>query len=83
MEYNRVFNLQKSPENKTDWHFGTIMRAIKTPSSFSLEKYCGKVKDQKGTGFCHSFSAAAIKEIQENIETERILEMSPDRKSVV
>lgn len=77
MEYNRVFNLQKSPESKTDWHFNTIMRVVKTPSSFSLEQYCGKVKDQKGTGFCHSFSASAIKEIQENIETERILEMSP------
>ncbi len=75
---NRVFNLKGSPVDTRDWRFGSMVRSTtKLPTRHSLKQYCGVVRDQLTSGFCHSFAGAEIKNIQEAIETGGVYDMSP------
>ena len=73
----RQMNLKKSPEKRTDWKYGTLMRAAEIPEAYSLKRWCGVVRDQGETGFCHSFAGAALKNIQENREKGYAQNLSP------
>ena len=64
----RKFLLKKSREKSTDWVFSRIVKTQTLPKSKSLKEYVSQVYDQKSTGFCHSFAAAALKNIQEAME---------------
>lgn len=77
-EITRVFNLLPSSVSSKDWYYSNIMQ-LKTniPKRYSLEQYCGPIKDQKDAGFCHSFAGSSLKDIQENIETGFKYELSP------
>lgn len=74
----RVFNLQFSQPSAKDWYFTSIVRSVgNLPKSYSLEKYCGNIKDQGEAGLCHSFAGAAVKDIQERMETGIKYNLSP------
>ena len=69
-EQNPKLNIIKSPEKDTDWIYSKIVKSIQNiPEAYSLEKYLPPVKNQGKTGFCHSYSAASMKEAQEYKET--------------
>lgn len=78
IKIERKFNLKGSPIDLRDWQFGKIVRsAVSTPSSYNIQKYCGPVRDQLTSGFCHSFAGAEVKNIQEALETGGVYDMSP------
>lgn len=63
----------------TDWHYGKIVKGVsrKVNDIIDLEQYILEPKDQGETGFCHSYSATAMKEAQEYIELGYKQELSP------
>ncbi|MDD3393489.1 MAG: stalk domain-containing protein [Anaerotignum sp.] len=70
--------LIKSPVDERDWKYGEIVAAPRElPKKFSLKEYCGRVRSQGKAGFCHSFTGAAVKNIQERLETGRKFDFSP------
>jgi len=69
-EQDKRFNITKAPEKDTDWVYSSIIKTSSDiPKSYSLEKYLPPIKHQGDTGFCHSYSAASLKEAQEYQET--------------
>lgn len=67
---NPKFNILPSPKKDTDWHYSQIVKSIGAlPEKVDLSEYLAPVKDQGEWGFCHSYSAASMKEAQEYAET--------------
>ncbi len=75
---NTPLTLMKSPIDERDWKYRDIVSAPgELPKKFSLKGYCGRVRSQGKAGFCHSFTGAAVKNIQEKLETGREFDFSP------
>lgn len=70
-------NLINSPISSKDWYYSKIVRAQVLPLTYSLEQYCGEIKNQGSAGLCHSFAGSSVKDIQENIETGFKYNLSP------
>lgn len=75
----RKFDLIFSPFSSQDWFYNKIVKSSnsKNLSFYSLEHLCGPIKDQKDTGFCHSFAGSSLKDIQEKLETGINYNLSP------
>jgi C1A family cysteine protease len=74
----RKLGLYKSPESIRDWKVSTVLRApTKLPRRVDLRQYCGPIRDQGETGFCHSFAGAALKDYQECKEKGWRNDLSP------
>lgn len=70
--------LMKSPKDERDWNYKEIVATVgELPKKCSLKEHCGRVRNQGKAGFCHSFTGAAVKNIQEKIETGREFDFSP------
>lgn len=75
---NRVMNLQPSKKDIRDWHYDNIIRGVsKLPDKYSIEQYCGDIRDQGKNGLCHAFAGSQMKNIQERIETGHKWNFSP------
>lgn len=75
---NRPLTLIKSPTDERDWKYGDIVAAPSAlPERCSIKAHCGRVRNQGEAGFCHAFAGAALKNVQEKLETGRIFDFSP------
>ena len=75
---NRQFTLMPSPISAKDWYYTKVVKSVQNlPTTMTLEKYCGPIKNQGDAGFCHSFAGSSLKDIQEQIETGVKYNLSP------
>ncbi|SIP85989.1 Peptidase C1A (papain) [Pacmanvirus A23] len=74
----------KSPDDPSDWIFEHLAQgppgtyAKEFPDEFDLRRHSMPVRNQGTRGTCAAFTAATIKEIQENRETAFFEYMSPE-----
>jgi C1A family cysteine protease len=76
----RVFNEIPSPVDERDWKWESIVQGSdkKLPKEFDLRPYCQPVRSQGSRGTCAAFTASAIKEYQETVQSDWKGYMSPN-----